>query len=400
MRRGELDLALRLYDAQGGREPGSLRAIAAATLEREALAQDPQRSARAFAALRQAGTAAEPVLARLSESEEPATRVRALSLLAQLGDARAERALRAEALESGDPELQAALATALEPSRDEDAARLRALLDAPAAALRRAAVARLARAPASAETHAVLARAARLDPELGVRLGALRALSGQGAPGAASIEARLDDPNPEVRAAAAAAMVFADPVRARERLAPLLSGEPAPEAIEAARALIAASGQAAPETARSLLARALGHADAAVRGRAAVALMSLEDPALAAVAATRAEREPSRSVRMSLALSLPREHPARDELLRGLLPGRDPVSVQTAAELAAGGDMSALGRLRELLGAPDAHVRSAAARALGRDLGRAHEARTALRDDDATVRIAAAAAILSASARA
>jgi hypothetical protein len=138
------------------------------------------------------------------------------------------------------------------------------------------------------------------------------------------------------------------------------------------------------------------HGDPGLRGRAAVALMSLRDPQLEAVAAERAAREPMRGARLCFALALRAEHPARAEALRALLAERDTAAVQAAAELARNGDAGALAALRASSVHPDAVVRRAAIRALGHDLGRAHQIRGALRDTDAAVRVAGASAILSA----
>jgi hypothetical protein len=392
LRRGELDLALRLYEAQGGADRASLAAIAAATLEREADSGDPRRSAQAFAALREAGTAAQSVLERLAQSSErTAVRARALALLAALGDAGARDTLRGQ-LDSADPEVAAAAVTALDPQ--DEAAELRTRLDSPASAVRLAAVQRLVRAPEDAQTARALERAAARDPELAVRSFALSALARQGAAGVRAIEARLSDRDPEVRATAASLLVGADVVRARERLASVLAGDVTAEGIEAARALIAADLQQAGAPARGLLARAVVHPDGALRGRAAVALMSLRDPQLRALAAERAASEPVRSVRLCLALALDAAHPARSRLLHDLIAQRDVSSVQAAAELARRGDARALAAVRELIVHREPSVRRAAVRALGRELNRTHEIRGALRDGEAGVRIAAAAAVL------
>jgi HEAT repeat protein len=397
LRRGELDLALRLHDAQGGRDHASLVAIAEAVLEREADSGDRTRSAAAFSALRQAGTAVRPVLERLAAgSPRTAVRARALALLAGLGDEDA-RARLGEQQDSADPEVAAAAVSTLDP--DGDSAALCALLEAPAAAVRLAAVQRLARAPQARETQRALARAAQHDPELSVRSGALAALARQGDEGARAIEARLDDPDRELRAAAATALVSADPVGAHDKLAPLLAGDVTPEGIDAARALLATNPGPTATAARALLARAAAHTDAQLRGRAACSLPSLRDPALQAVAAQRGAREPVRSVRLCFALALPAQSPARAKLLRELTAERDVPAAQAAAELGRGGDAQAPRTLAELLARGDATVRRVAVRALARDLGRSHEIRSSLRDQDAGVRIAAAAAIVAVSDR-
>jgi HEAT repeat protein len=392
LRRGELDLALRLHDAQGGRDHASLVAIAEAVLEREADSGDRARSAAAFSALRQAGTAVRPVLERLArDSPRTAVRARALALLAGLGDADARSRL-GEQLGSADPEVAAAAVSTLDPA--DHAAALCARLEAPAAAVRLAAVQRLARAPQARETQRALARAAQHDPELAVRSGALAALARQGDEGARAIEARLADPDRELRAAAAAALVSADPVAARGKLAPLLAGDVTPEGIDAARALLAAGPGPTASAARALLTRAAGHTDAQLRGRAACSLPSLPDPALQAVAVQRAAREPVRSVRLCFAFALHASNPARARLLRELTVARDVPAAQAAAELGRGGDTHAPRTLVELLARGDAAVRRVAVRALARDLGRSHQVRSSLRDQDAGVRIAAAAAIV------
>jgi HEAT repeat protein len=395
LRRGELDLAHRLYDAQSGRDAASLRALALAVLEREAAQEDVRRSEQAFAALRAAGTAAEPALQALGAERDARVRARAHELLALLGDGSARAALRAElSREPPDPAFEAAALSALDPDDAEDAARLRAALESPSLPVRRSAVARLARAPEAETTGDALARAAKHDPDRGVRLAALRALARQGAVGIAALDRRLGDADAEFRAAAAVALAAAAPEIARVRIAPWLDA-PSFEAVEGAHALLAADRAAAPAEARALLAKALVHEDAMLRGRAAVALMSLRDPGLEGVALERARLDPSRAVRMCLALALSPAHPARRALLQALTSDADTTAAEAAAELARHGDAQALATLEQLLRAPRPETRRAAARALARDLRRAHEARMAMRDEDASVRIAAAGAILS-----
>jgi HEAT repeat protein len=318
-------------------------------------------------------------------------RAQAQAWLARHGDLGARRALR-EKLADTDADVQAAAASVLDPQRD--AAELQALAQAPAAALRLAAVRMLARAPADAATRILLARSARLDPAASVRVAALAALAAQGPEATTAIEAQLEDTEVAIRLAAIDALVEVDRARAAERLAGYLAAEPTLEGVESARMLLATDAPAASADARALLQRALAAPDHALRGAAAVALMSLPSAAFTRpLAAERAAHEPVRSVRLCLGLALGDGADAR-ALLAGLLTAADVVAAQAAAELARHGDASALHRLQNMLGSPDRDVRRVAADALGRTLDRPRDVRAALLDPDPSVRLAAASAIL------
>ena len=345
----------------------------------------------ALAALAEAGTAARPVLERLAGSEAPLTRARALRQLAQLGDATAREALGGFAGAS-DPELQAAALLALDP--DQDAPALRAALDSPQAAMREAALQRLARAQPDPATRDALEHTARFDPEESLRLRALSALAHQGPAAFVTLERLLVDPSAAVRAQTASLLPAVDYARAEPRLTQLIAGAVSDEAIAAASALIAQLRGDAPPAARALLTRALESPDTALRGRAAVALMSLRDPALEVVAAARAPREAARNVKLCLAVGMAPFRKERGELLRGLLTANDPTAVSAASELARGGDEKGLEFLQLRLQDKDAKMRRAVVRALGGELERTYEVRGALRDPDAGVRMAAASAIL------
>jgi ParB family chromosome partitioning protein len=393
LRHGRLADALAAYD-RGRPDLGSLQRIAVLSLEQQAQSRDPRLGAPALAALGLSNTLAERALGRLAvRAKDPGTRAQALALLARLGDRAAREQLRGK-LDDADASVRAAAVEALDP--EADAAALRALCDAPASATRLAAVQKLARATPSAETMQLLVRVARLDPALRVRVAALLGLGRQGPAAADAIEGLLEDTEPAVRLAAMSELAQVDRARASSRLAPYLSGNPTPEGVEAARVLLSDVTEPTAAAARSQLERALTHRDNAVRAAAAVALMSLRGPQLAALAQARVEHEAVRSVRLCLALALGAERADGRASLTALTRARDLVSAQAAAELARRGDAAALGILLGLRQSRDAVVRRVAVRALAQELGRANEVRAALLDADPGVRIAAASAILAA----
>jgi HEAT repeat protein len=394
LRRGQLAAALAAYE-RGAPDLATLRRIAEATLEREAQSHERARRAQVMAELEVSGTAAERVLRRLAtRAIDPATRAHALALLARHSDAAARAALRAK-LGDVDSDVRAAAIEALD--SEADAATLRVLCEAPSAAVRLAAVQKLARASDGADDLLLLTRVARLDPALPVRVAALYGLGRRGKPAVPAIEAQLDAAEPVLRLAAVSDLVQADAARAVERLERYLADNPTPEGIEAARALLSADPTHAPAAARVQLERALADRDGALRAAAAVALMSLRDPRLRALAAERAEHEAVRSVRLCLALALGATT-AGHAMLVQLTAAQDVVSAQAAAELARARDATGLRRLRALRQSRAPAVRRIAARALARDPGHAHEVRAALLDADASVRIAVAGAMLVASA--
>jgi HEAT repeat protein len=405
LRHGRLADALAAYD-RGRPDLGALQRIAALALEQQAQSRDPKRAAQALAALALSKPLAARALWRLAaRAQDPSTRAQALALLARFGDPIAREILRGK-LEDADSSVRAAAVEALDPESESDAALLRALCDAPGSATRLAAVQKLARATLGAATLQLLARVARLDPALRVRMAALFGLGRQGPDAADAIEALLEDAEPAVRLGAIGELARVDRARASLRLAQYLGGSPTAEGVEAARVLLSAreapvppsAGQAPTSAAaRSQLERALADPDNAVRAAAAVALMSLRDPQLAALAQARVEHEAVRSVRLCLALALGPERADGRSVLKKLTAARDLVAAQAAAELARHGDHDALVIVLTLRESRDAIVRRVAVHALALDLGRANDVRAALLDADPGVRIAAAGAILGSS---
>jgi HEAT repeat protein len=405
LRRGQMEQALTAYD-RAAADPGALRAIALAVVEREAWSRDRNRSTHAVAALQRAGSAAAPALRRIAAAtRDPVLRARAQAALGRLGDDAARDALRTQ-LSAQDPDVQAVAVEVLDPVAEAPA--LCRLAQAPASAPRLAAVNALRSAPASPETLLVLTRAARLDPELAVRLAALRALPAQGPAGVDAIEARLADPEQAVRLLAIGMLVQADYARAERRLSSYLATDASPEGIESARMLLG-NPLRAPESAIAQLERALAARDNALRAAAAVALMSTRDQRVLPLAQAHAAHEPARSVRLCLALALSGTvqalrggdssaalHSEGRELLAALMAGQDVVGSQAAAELARRGDARAVQRLQVLLHSHDATVRRVVVDALGGDLRRPRDVRSSLLDPDAAVRLSAASAILAA----
>lgn len=390
--RGRMREAVAAYEQQGKR-PDQLERIAAAVIEREAWSGDAARRERGVAALPSHGAAAERVARRLaSGAHDRVVRAQALSWLARNGDAAAQRSLR-EQLDDADADVRAAAIGTLDPVRDVEA--LRAFAEAPAEAVRLAAVRRLARAPADDATRALLVRMARFEPPPAVRVAVLQALPPQGEATREAIEAQLEHPQIAVRLAAIDALVELDATRAAERLAAYLSAQPTLEGVEAARMLLAHAEPSTQASARALLERALAAEDQALRGAAAVALMSLPDDAqLRQLAIQRAPHEHVRGVRLCLALALGNDRDG-SAALSGLLTESDVVAGQAAAELARRGDADALRKLKVLVAGRDRAVRRVAAAALG-GLGLTRDMSAALLDADPSVRLAAASAILAA----
>jgi hypothetical protein len=392
--RGDVREALAVYDRQPP-DGDSLREIALSVLSSEAGSRDRARSARALAALQRAGGSGQPVLSRLArDADLTSTRARALALLAERGDAGARERLHA-LVGAVDPEVQAVAVRALDPAAD--AAALRDLARSPSSSVRLAAIERLQRAPEDVQTRVLVTAAAHADPELRVRVAALRALPAQGSAGVEALEASLGDPQQAVRLCAIGELVRADPARASQRLAELLAAEPTAEGVEAARTLLSAPGGRAPDAALALLSRALVAKDSALRGAAAVALMSVRDARTAQLASERAAAEPVRGVKLCLGLSLQPASAQRRQVLSALLGASDLIAAQAATELVQAGDAHALRVLQAALHSQDASVRRVAVDALGRNLGLTdRDVRAALLDEDAGVRVSAASAILAA----
>ena len=391
LRRGDVKDALGAYERSGS-DAELLAEIALAVVVHEARNTDAARGARAVAALQRAGERAQPSLQRLANGAGLAqTRVRALSVLAARGDAEARQQLR-ERLQDADSAIQAIAVQALDARGDAE--RLRELALAPSAVLRRAAIERLQRAQPALETLLVLAEAARVDPSPPVRVAALRALAAQGTAGVDAIAAHLGDPEQAVRLAAIGELVRADYARGARLLAELLAGEPCAEGIEAARSLLSAAGARAPQSALAHLQRALSAPDNALRGAAAVALMSAPAAGTERLAVARVALEPVRSVRLCLVLAIGSENAQRKPQLIELAAARDVVASQATAELARAGDARAVSRLRAMLGSADATVRGVAVDALASDLGQRRAVRLLLLDPDPGVRLRAASAIL------
>jgi HEAT repeat protein len=393
LRKNDIVRAVELYAREPTPERADLRRIAEVVLVHAAGSRDPVIRARGFSALRSAGTSARSLLAGLAKLDgRPEISVRALALLAAMGDLQAGTALSGW-LAAPDGELRAAAVAALDPARD--AVALRSFLADPSASVRAAAAERLANAPADGETQLALARAARHDPALAVRLRALQALGAQGPGAAPAIEARLDDSEQSVRLAAVGALVAADRVRASERLQRWLREDPRPEAIEAARTLCSPLAPP-PPAARDQLARALADPDAALRAQAAVALSSLPPAEQRALAQTRNGHEGLRSVQLWLALALGRAQPDGGAALQRLARTHDLVGAQALAELARAGDAAARRTLIALVHAPQPRIRALAVLVVARELAAPHEVRDALVDRDLAVRLTAASALLAA----
>jgi len=398
---GDLEGALAAYEdyrRSEGADADVLGRVAALLLEEEARAEDGERRRAAILQLSLAGTAGEPALIRLSESEGITPgRLGALEVLARRGSEPAKLALRALA-DHDDPAVLASAIVGMDPALDRDL--LLRHLESEDATVRRAA-ARALSAREDAGVREALAERARVDPDASVRAAAVGALALAGPAAVDALRERLGDPTSSVRLAAVGALARADEAAAREALGALLEMAPSPAGIEAARVLALLDGEIA-STARAFLRRSLEARDAGLRSQAGVALTGLpasaDAPVDAVRAALRTEADPE--VRLSLARALwRRERATAAPVLEGLLADDGMPGVQAAALLAGEAHEEAIALLdRVARGDGVSVLRRTAARALAREAMRPDAARRHLDDDDPLVRIYAAGGILAAAA--
>ncbi len=386
--------ALALYEQTSPPDAQLLVDIAAALLQRDALATDAAVRADAFAQLAFAGHRARQVLQALSaQSQAVATRAAALSVLARLGDHSARDTLR-ELVLAADPEVADLAFAQLDPQLER--ARLLSALSSPRAQRRLAALSALWASSTADDLRLALIELARRDPIAQLRGAAVFALRGQGALAADAVAEALDDVDESVRVAAMITLPSIDAARATSLLSRYLGTAPSAQSVEAARALLLAGALSESARARAALAQALSAPDFKLRARAAVTYRglpaALRDPA---ALHERLSQEGVAEVRFALALTLGvSDAPARKAMTQ-LAAGDGALAVQAAGELAAAGDASARAKLAAWPGlakAP-ASLRTSLARALAA-LGMSRDARCWLLDPDAAVRRAAAGAIL------
>ena len=385
--------ALARYDAQEHSDDGLVGALAAGVLLHEAGSGNADRRAIAFAHLRALGTRAEGLLLELKEDARPPVRVRALAALGQLG-LRWARSQAREARFDPDPEVAAAAYQVLSPRLDLE--QLQAALRTPHASLRLAAAQRLRQAEPGGTTLLALGRCARNDPDERVRLACVQGMGQQGPRARRVLLERLFDSAQPVRLGAIAALAQVDQAQALPALDRYLGGDPSPEAVAAARALLRnlTPARPPPAGALSMLARSVQAPDAAVRSRAALALTTLPMGLrpLEAVR-TQLQAEPRAAVRLNLALLLPAQDMRRVTTLRAMMCGTGVPAAQAAAQMLAQ-DKNAEQRLAALLTSKSTAARRVAAIALAPTEGGPHRSRALLADPSPSTRVAVAAAIL------
>lgn len=406
VRQGDVDAALAAYDGlqrTDGPDAGLLARVAEALLAREARSQDRVTRRGAVAELAMAGAAGRPLLERLAWAPGP-PHVEALEALARRGDTHAERWLRG-LVDDDDPEVRAAAVLGLDVRLDR--ALLLAAMTDPHPRARALAAERLGRAAPDSVARRALEDAARLDPDVGVRATAVRALGSFGREAVGALLDQLGAPEPSLRLAAVTALCQADRDAARGLVGTLLARPASSAAVEAARWLAATAPQATGHRdvdAEATLRQALASHDPALRAQAGVALASWPDAASFGPAVQEAlSAETDDGVRLALARALLQTEAGRAhalEALRALARASQTMDgLQAAALLAAAGDAEAPGWIAPFLGRAEPSLRQAAARAIARDAGRPDEVRALLRDADVQVRLAAAGALLSSAGR-
>lgn len=398
---GAIDAYERLR-ASDGDDVELLTRIASLLLEDAAASSDETSRDAALTQLSLAGTVGRPVLERLAEGGS----VHALALLAQIGSGAAREALRGR-VDDPDPVVRAASVLGL--SVDVDRAALITLATEPSARVRAAASARLAELAPDTDARLVLEERARIDPDPSVRGAAVRALGEYGAAAVPLLRERLSDPIASVRMGAVAALLHADRDGARASLASLFEMPPSAQGIEAARLLATAVERDAPPTdadaerSRAFLVGALSASDGALRGQAAVALVTLPHSETLERALSEAlAREGDATVRLQIARALltspGTERVAREALASLSTAEASMTSLQASIELAARGDHDAALRIEQAMHGADVPLRRTAARALARDAMEPARVAPALEDPDVSVRIAAAGGVLAAAA--
>ncbi|MFO0686469.1 MAG: HEAT repeat domain-containing protein [Sandaracinus sp.] len=398
---GAIDAYERLRESDGD-DVALLTRIASLLLEDAAASSDETSREAALTQLSLAGTVGRPVLERLAEGGS----VHALALLAQVGSGSAREALRGRV---GDPDPAVRAAAVLGLSAEADRAQLITLATESSARVRAAACTRLAELAPDSDARLVLEERARIDPDPSVRGAAVRALGDYGASAVALLRERLSDPIASVRMGAVAALLHADRDGARASLASLFEMPPSAQGIEAARLLATAVDRDAPPTdadaerSRAFLVGALSATDGALRGQAAVALVTLPHSESLDRALTEAlAREPDATVRLQIARALitssGTEQGAHEALVALSTVDASMTALQASIELATRGDHDAALRIEQAMHGADIPLRRTAARALARDAMEPARVAPALEDPDASVRIAAAGGILAADA--
>jgi HEAT repeat protein len=405
-RTGDVEAARARYAeirASDGDDEDLLGYVAEAVLVAEARSGEDARRQAAVQQLGLAGTRGREPLERLAAGTGPES-IDALVALARVGQRDARRVLRGMA---DSPDAAVRAASVLGMDADDDRSVLVSWCADTSSEVREAACGRLGELAPDSEVLALLEERARIDPDASVRATATRALGRFGEAAVLALRDRLSDAEPRVRTAALESLLRCQREEGRQAAASLLETPTSASTIEAARLLATRLDPAvAPDDADLVLSRthllaALGHADATLRGQAAMALVALpaEDVTTDALLG-RLEAEPDVGVRLTLARALlarsGASDAARTALRRLLTDDHGMTGTQAAVLLAGAGDGEGIARLEAELGSTDVLVRRVAVRAIARDAMRPVEAREALGDSDALVRIQAAGGILAA----
>jgi HEAT repeat protein len=207
----------------------------------------------------------------------------------------------------------------------------------------------------------------------------------------------LEDADESVRVSAIEALARAAPERALPLLDRQLGAATSQESLAAALGLLRMRPPRLAARAWDGINRALSSGDPSLRARAATLLRSLpEAPRDLETAHTQLAGEPLAQVKLALALALgPNDPPAREALVE-LAQGPSLPAAQAAFELARNGDRAAQVRLLAARYSSSIAVRASVARLLGRELDEPQAVAELLADRESEVRVAAAGAVLAA----
>ena len=403
---GDPKEAIHAYDTfreSEGSEIELLADVAALVLYNASQSDDNTVRKAAVQQLAYAGTKAKPTLWKIANAK-PTDMIRAMALwtLSRTGDRDATPYLYA-LLDHDDPEI---LALALKVASTDDEARILTALTHDHAHVRSAAAIASAKVP-SEKARLALTQMARIDPDASVRGAAVRGLVEYGSDSLEAIRERLSDPISSVRFAAVRALIQADRSGSVPSIEAMMSVQPNPAGIEAARVLCFIAEQDAEfgsqfsvpvQSARTFLQGALMAKDARLRSQAAVAMVTLganQDSDAALRRALMSEEDLTAKFAMARALhSRPGGNAPAETVMSDLMEEGGMLRVQAAAFLVREGHSDMEEVLVEGLSNESRLIRQVSVRAIARDAMKPEEARPALNDEDALVRVHAAGAIL------
>jgi HEAT repeat protein len=240
----------------------------------------------------------------------------------------------------------------------------------------------------------VLTEVSRFDPTPQLRVAALHALERYGAEAAEALDSATHDPDEHVRAAGLASLARVAPERAELVLDRQLGAAVSSHSIQAAVALLSMQPPRLAARAQAALSEALSSPDVTLRAQAAAALQRVpEQQRDSAGVRARLRVEKAETVRLALALVLGSEDATARRALNELSKAFSLPAAEAAAELAAHSG-SARTRLFAFSAHESALVRMTAARLLARTLHEPAPIAKLLADTSWQVRGAAAGAVL------